>query len=232
MGEDEEYQKELKAYHKELDDGVKTYKQETDKCILENQKAQDQMILVISAALFGLMPFLLDKLQIIPCFGLLAFLLLLSNLVALISTLLSFHFCKKGAKEDFRLYKQQIHCIKELSKNASNGSTEAAKICCNNKTERSRDTLRGERCNMVSMVSMIITTILVFVVLTFYLSNKEINMASQNNNNLQQSSSVGVGNEGIGNSEPPSIPVPPQPPAKNDSESSKTSKEEKSDKKQ
>ena len=54
-------------------------------------------------------------------------------------------------------------------------------------------------------------------------------MASQNNNGSQQSSTVGIGNEGFSTGKSPSIP---KPPPKKDNESSKTSKESKDDKKQ
>ena len=211
------------------DDVIETCRKEINNCIMENQKVQDQMIFVVSAALFGLMPFLLDKLHTIPYSGLLAFLLLLSNEIALISALLSFHFCRKGAEEELELCEQQERCKEPFQ----NGSVEASANYCNNKAGRSCWTLAGIACNTISWVSMMIVTILVFSVLSLYLLSKEINMASQNNNGSQQNSSVigiSVGNEGL---YVPNLPkqTTSQPP-KDDSENSKTSKEDNNDKKQ
>lgn len=165
MGKNEESGKKVKKRHKKLDDIIETDRQETNNCIRENQKAQDQMIFTVSAAFFALMPFLLDKLQIIPYFGLLTVLLLLSNAVALISTLLSFYFCREGTQEDFELRKQYIHCLKE-------NPAEASKNCCNNKPARSCKVATGKTCNTVSWASMIATTIFVFLMLLLYLSKQ------------------------------------------------------------
>ena len=95
------------------------------------------------------------------------FFVLLSNAVALISTLLSFYFCRKGAEEDFELYEQYVCCHKELSQN---GSAEASKSCCQDKPRRSCWTSAGMVCNTVSWVFMIVTTILVLSTLLLYLA--------------------------------------------------------------
>ena len=234
MDENEETKKAREECYKKLDGIIETDRQESNKYILENQKAQDQMIFTVSAALFALMPFLLDKVQAIPYFECLILFLLIFNFAAIISTLLSFEFCKKGIKENFEIRKQRVRCCKEL---IQNNSIEAFENHCNDKPERSCWAWVGMICNMVSLASMIMVTILVFSVLLLYLSNKEINMASQNNNGSQQNPSVGNGNEGCIDRIDSDIQLPQELlqqllQTKSDNESSKTSKEEKDDKKQ
>ena len=232
---DENENERILEYHRELDDIIETDRMETNNCVMENQKAQDQSIFVIAAALFGLMPFLLDKFQNVPHSECLIFFVLLCNVAALISTLLSFGFCRKGAKEDFELRKQYIHRLKELSRT---NPAEASRFYRNNKPEQSCYTSLGMLCNVVSLASMIIVSVVIFFILVLYPSNKEINMASQNNNGSQQSSSVVNGNEGFIDKIERDIPQPPQtqtsqqPQTKSNNESSKTSKEDKNDKKQ
>lgn len=229
--DENEFERRSEEYCRGLDDKVEAYRRETNSCILENQKAQDQSIFVIAAALFGLTPFLLDKFQNVPHSECLIFFVLLCNVAALISTLLSFGFCRKGAEEDLELYRKYAYRLKELSQT---NPAEASRFYRNNKPERSCYTSLGMLCNIVSLASMIIVSVVIFFILILYPSNKEINMASQNNNGSQQSSSVGIGNEGGIVENQPFIQPPPQPSSqtKNDNESSKTSKEKKDDKKQ
>ena len=74
----------------------KQYVKEANDRIKLNQESQDKMILTISVALFGLLPFILEKIPINYFTKFMIVILLVFNILALIAVLLSFYFCLKG----------------------------------------------------------------------------------------------------------------------------------------
>lgn len=120
-----------------------------------NQEAQDKMILTISAALFGIMPFILEKLQP-TCFNkVFIFIFLLSNTLCLISVILSFWFCAKGNMKDVKFAEKYYLQGKEKSFN-----------------KKSKWTKYGEKCNQLSLISIIIVFIVFAIMMGKYFINK------------------------------------------------------------
>lgn len=207
---DNDTREELKKFRDEINDSIKN-----------NQKARDQMILAISVALFGLMSFLMDKLQTTCCFQVLVFLLLVFNLVSLLATLLSFHCSEKGSIEDFRLYEQQIECNKYCSQH-----------------RYSRWTLAGRLCNKISSICMALTLVFLAMTLFLHFSTKpqpqEVLMKkteSSTTNSSPQNPPIGVG-KGNESSDYGIEPIRPKKPQQDCKDSGDTTNKGNNDKKQ
>lgn len=131
-------------YMKEINDRIKS-----------NQEAQDKMILAVSVAFLGLMPFLLDKLPITCGTKILIILVLICNALSLITTLLSFYICSKGNKADIQYATEYYLNNKQDSLN-----------------KQSRWTKIGIYLNSCSLILFALFLILFVIILINYFINK------------------------------------------------------------
>lgn len=132
------------------------YVNEVNNRIKTNQESQDKMILTISSALFGLLPFFIEKLQLKCWLGFFVGLLIFANIISLIAVLFSFYFCAKGNRADIDYAKEYYIEDKEDSLN-----------------KKSNMTKKGEICNEVSLFSFAVTLISFAIIIAVHFFNKE-----------------------------------------------------------
>lgn len=120
-----------------------------------NDESRDKMILAISVALFGLMPFLLKELQADYYVKILVFILLMFNVFSLIAVLLSFWLCIKGIQKDTKyMGKYYLECKDEY-------------FC-----KQSSYTKGAELCNTLSLIFIAVTLTTLAIILGVYFFNK------------------------------------------------------------
>lgn len=117
--------------------------------IKSNQESQDKMILTISVALFGLMPFLLEKLPNNDYFtNLFVIVLLVFNSLSLICVILSFWLSIKGTRKDISYAEEYYLKNKEKSFN-----------------KQSNYTKYGNKCNEFSLLFILVTLLTLAIIL-------------------------------------------------------------------
>ena len=128
-----------------------------------NQEAQDKMILTISVALFGIMPFILDKLQSTPCNIFFVVALLVCNTLCIIAVALSFWFCAKGNVVDIKFAEEYYIQDKQESFN-----------------KKSKWTKVGEFANRSYLVLHTFSLFFLAIMLAFYFIDKGDDMNDKN----------------------------------------------------
>lgn len=120
--------------------------------IKSNQESQDKMILAISVALFGLMPFLLEKLPNNDSLtNVLVIVLLIFNSLSLVFVIFSFLLSIKGTQKDISYAEEYYLENKEKSFN-----------------KQSKYTKYGRKCNEFSLIAVLITLLSLAIILGRY----------------------------------------------------------------